>query len=245
MPKKTIKRKLEEYQIIAPIYFAWFLNEKDSLWLDKLAKKCLSEVFEKCDLFKKDILDLNLSIELNTLFEYKNKHQFHCTAKFLGKNWVNKSNLKEYVTNPWVTQNLGKVFELELIGFSVTKRSIAADICIRKEQVGKLWGNDLNQYEKLEVLENFKDDNNNSLLNKEEFAQRAHITIGIRSGEKSYKAGIDLVVIKLMKKINELSGKQMQIVQTDNFEIIYINRGLCYCKLNKSIILNALFSGDY
>lgn len=245
MPRQIIKRKLAEFQIIAPIYFAWFLNEKDSLWLNEMAKNCLSQVFDKCDLFKNDLMDVNLSIDLEKKFEFKNKRQLHCTAKFLGKNWANKSNLKEYVTDPWITQNLGKVFELELIGFSITKRSIAADVCLKREHIGKLWGNDLNQHEQLEVLEYLKKDNYNSVIDKTEFAHRAHITIGVGSGEKSYKAGIDLVIIKLMKINNELNGKEMQMVKTNNFEIIHINRSLCYCKLNNSIKLKALFSGEY
>ncbi|RNA40083.1 2 -3 -cyclic-nucleotide 3 -phosphodiesterase-like, partial [Brachionus plicatilis] len=245
VPKETIKQKLKEFQVVVPIYFGWYLNEKDSLWLNKLAKDCLSEALDKCESFKIDLSNIRSDIDPEKLFEYKNKQQLHCTAKFMGKNWTNNNSLKEYVTNPWVSENLGKAFWLEIVGFSVSKRSIAADIFLKQEQVGKLWGNDFNSNEQLEVLEFFKEDNNNSVLDTIEFADRAHITIGIRAGEKSYKAGIDLVRIKLMKKLNELRGNKMRTVQTDNFEIIYLSDCLCYCKLNNSVKINSLFTGYY
>lgn len=210
-----------------------------------MAKDFLSQLLDKCESFKKDLSNIRTDVEPETLFEYRNKRKLHCTAKFVGKNWIKNRSLNDYVTDSYVNENLGRAFKLEIVGFSVSKRSIAFDICLRKEHVGKLWGNDLNNHEMLEVLEFFKEDNNNSMTDTIEFADRAHITIGIRSGEKSYKAGIDLVGIKLMKKVNELKGKKNQTVQTDKFEIIYLNDCLCYCKLNNSIILNTIFTGDY
>ncbi|CAF0832403.1 unnamed protein product [Brachionus calyciflorus] len=245
VPKEIIKNRLKEYQIIFPIYFGWYLNETDSVALTKTAKECLKEAMKLCENLKSDLINDRLNSDVKILFEFKNETHLHCTSKFIGRSIEKNPLMKEYAMNPRVTESLGTAFTLEIVGFSISKRSIAADVYLNKEQMGPLWGNDLNKLEILEVIQDLNINNNieSKIFDDFEYGARAHVTIGLKPNEKAYRAGIDLMKIKLINKLNyDFNVKNFE---NDKYEFIYYNDSLCYCKLKNSIKFSTLFTGDY
>lgn len=57
VPLSALKMKLEQYHIILPYYFAWFLNNQDSNDLINLAKNVLKEALTLVAQFKNDLLN--------------------------------------------------------------------------------------------------------------------------------------------------------------------------------------------
>lgn len=57
VPLSALEMKLEQYHIILPYYFAWFLNNKDSDNLINLAKDVLKETVNLVVQFKNDLLN--------------------------------------------------------------------------------------------------------------------------------------------------------------------------------------------
>ena len=60
-----------------------------------------------------------LETNLAGLYEFKNFKKLHCTSKFYGQN----KEVDNYIKNPNVSLNIGKVFLLKIIGFSITSRT--------------------------------------------------------------------------------------------------------------------------
>ncbi|CAF0962127.1 unnamed protein product [Brachionus calyciflorus] len=237
--KATIKKKLDDFQLIFPRYYAWFLNEIDSKYLCNLAR----ETFEKCvnlsQNLSNDFIVLKKSLDPRALFEFRNELQLHCTSKFIGQNIDSNKDSRDYCFNLEVNENIGKVFSLELSGFSISDRTLVGDVRLKKNST--LWNNDLDQEEKMEVLDqtdltSLKQDVFECLNN----ADRAHFTLGLEPGLKAYKSGIDLVRVKLLKKLFKYKK-----FECDDFYLFYLGNCFSYVKLKKPIKLWAIFSGVY
>lgn len=111
-----------------------------------------------------------------------------------------------------------------------------------------LWDNDLDRDKIEKILDNkyfneLKD--KKKLIEKLEFADRAHITIALASNQSAVQAGIDIIDIKLRRKFNEMMNKSVDIREFGNCEISYLKDCYCYVNFKKSIFLNSIFGGEY
>ena len=230
--KATIQNKLDAFELIVPRFYGWFLNQTDSQLVCNLAKVC----FQNCLKFQNlenNFRKMKGSIVFEQLFEMRNQCQLHCTAKFFGKQ---NDILDGYFFDVEVNQSIGKMFPIEVVGFSITERSIVADVSLKN--VGNLWQNDLNEEETKEVLDRKKlIDENNSEFEKLNCADRAHLTIALESNLEAKKSGIDFVFLKLLK-IN----KSYISLETDNYDLFYFGQCLCYAKLKNIIKIPSLFA---
>ncbi|RNA07261.1 2 -3 -cyclic-nucleotide 3 -phosphodiesterase-like isoform X2 [Brachionus plicatilis] len=232
--KATIQKKLDAFELIIPRFYAWFLNHADSEFISSLAKTCFQECLDILE-FKKDFNDTKNSFVFEELFEIRNQNQLHCTAKFLGKD---SDLVKEYFFDLEVNQSMGKVFTIEIVGFSITNRSITADVRLRN--VGNLWQNDLNEEEMEEVMENEILLNHKSLFDELKYADRAHLTLALEPNLSACKSGIDLVTLKLL-----LINKNYKNLKTNDYDLFYFGQCLCYAKLRKIIKIPSLFAAQY
>lgn len=230
--KATIQKKLDTFELIIPRFYAWFFNQADSKLICSMAKKCFDQCLEILELktcFKKT----KNSFIFEDLFEIRNQEQVHCTAKFLSKEIC-----PEYFFDPEVNQCMGRMFPIEIAGFSITNRSIAADICLRN--VGNLWKNDLNENEMEEAMQNINELSDKTIFDKLEYADRAHITIGLEPNLSANKSGIDLITLKLLR-----IKKSYTKFQTDDFNLFYFGDCLCYAELKKTVKIPSLFAAQY
>jgi hypothetical protein len=109
--------KLDQYQIILPYYFGWFLNSDDSLNLINTAKEILKEFFKYIPKFEQD---LNSKPVQNINYQTKS---LHCTTKYIGKN-KKTEEIQNYVKNPLLALSIGKFFRIKIIGFSYSESTI-------------------------------------------------------------------------------------------------------------------------
>ena len=81
MPFEQLKIKLDQYQVLLPYFFGWFINLDDSAELIETSKEILNETLKIFPEFKKDLDSKNRSDEL---IGFKTGI-LHCTTKFVGK----------------------------------------------------------------------------------------------------------------------------------------------------------------
>ena len=62
-------------------------------------------------------------INLNQIYDYKENESLHCTSKFYGR--VKQADA--YLSNPNIALNTVKLFNLAIIVFSITERTLGKD----------------------------------------------------------------------------------------------------------------------
>ncbi|XP_023219346.1 neither inactivation nor afterpotential protein C-like [Centruroides sculpturatus] len=101
---EILERKLNQWEYIYPLYFAWFINEEDSYSLKRKAIHCFNEclnISEFAMTFRH--LMKNPSKEFLQYFGLNNYSYFlHCTSKYCGRN--NELEAKRYL-DEMIVQN--------------------------------------------------------------------------------------------------------------------------------------------
>ncbi len=149
VPEETIRKRLGEFQVVIPTYYAWFLSTRDSKALSSYGRRFLVRCLEQCADFRHDFeaicckVDDALNYYNRDACVHSSRQILHCTAKFCGKNGGN-----DYAALAVVGDNLGKVSTLSVIGFVFTKDTLGARVMLDSDQL-ELWGQD--DEEKFEI----------------------------------------------------------------------------------------------
>ncbi|CAD5117232.1 DgyrCDS6028 [Dimorphilus gyrociliatus] len=213
--KEVLERKLKNYELIRPVYYAWFYNEEDSEMLRKMGK----DFYTSAKKVKEFTFVDTTTFEDTFTRDNSSSKFFHCTAKFLGT----KQKAKE-LTNfeNFANKFIGSTHLMHITGFLISPRTICAKVELTEEQL-KLW-------------------DDTDIPNKEnQRGSKAHITIGYKKNERAVEAGNDVVKYILEEK-NE---KAINTITTSEGVINLFKNGLIFLKLKKSIEINGIFAGRY
>ena len=136
----ALRQKVGLFEIVYPMYFAWFVSLVDSQAVLKMTGDLLRRCLENCDPFRRDFEELSGLSDLEQMLRYfnrrncldSNKKTVHCTAKFCGDD---KDGAKKYCKRKEVVDSLGKTFGLKIIGYVVTKGTFGARIMLDEEEL--------------------------------------------------------------------------------------------------------------
>lgn len=170
----------------------------------------------------------------------------HCTTKYIGGKRI-ASNSHEYYENPIVAENIGRGFELEIIGFCVSQFTISAIVRLSNGDQKSLWQNNLNEKEKNAILTDpfYANTDISSMLTQLEYGAHAHITLALAPEISAKQAVNDLINLKLRTLLQKKFKKPMDKISVDEYELVYFNDLYCLVKLNKAIHVKTIFSGYF
>lgn len=136
-----------------PYYFSWTLCQNDAKFLIDQAKDALATCFYQIPKYKEDFeskyADLDGPFKM---FRFK-KAELHCTTKYIGgKKMNNTAENVSYYTNPNVAENMGRAFQLKVVGFCATETTVSAMISIVGETQKFLWKNNITDKEKTAII---------------------------------------------------------------------------------------------
>ena len=225
VPKEVLHKKVKTYNPAVPLYYGWFLSSYDGKQLLELSNNLLKLCLEKCDKFHSDFQEFSsmssTSSQVNYYTRPTNKEsqissKLHCTAKFCGKARKGKylTDVLDYVSNTEVSESLGLLSKLSVIGFVITKSTFGARIALSDIQLELYNQNDdeiqdnkfnpneskLNssfEYVAAEQIQNLE--NMNNIEKTTNFypvpgkGRRAHITLGTADGVAAVQTGFDLL----------------------------------------------------
>ena len=138
--EEAIRQRVGQFEVVYPMYFAWFVSLVDSQALLKMTTDLLRSCLKNCDPFRSDFEEFSGLSDLEAMLRYfnrrncldSNKKTVHCTAKFCGDD---KESAKKYCKRKEVVDSLGKTFGLKIIGFVVTKGTFGARIMLDEEEL--------------------------------------------------------------------------------------------------------------
>ena len=136
----VLRQKVGQFEVVYPMYFAWFVSLVDSQALLKMTRDLLKKCLENCDMFRTDFEEFSGLSDMEAMLRYFNRHNcldsnkktVHCTAKFCGDD---KDSAKKYCSRKEVVESLGKTFDLKIIGFVITKGTFGARIMLDEEEL--------------------------------------------------------------------------------------------------------------
>ena len=186
------------------------------------------------------------------------EEKLHTTSFFAARGNVEGS--MEYSQREAVKGSIGKHFELTIIGFVATPRTIGARVKLTEDQL-KLWGQDdyenkpkscLSHSERSrcgDVL-NFRDvsdevgsnDNENFFRPTSGFGSRAHATLGVATGSAAVVTGLDLIEVVTCEEEEPFGGEEVRV---DGGIARYYGEGRVAVYLNKPVVVHSIFSGKY
>ncbi|CAL4184801.1 unnamed protein product, partial [Meganyctiphanes norvegica] len=141
--EEIIMKKVKMYQEPCPLYYGWFVNETDSITLLEIGKNWLKNALEELPYFFTDFSAQSGKLTKEEMINYFTRESFyhgnsmlHCTAMFTGRG--SQPDAKEYMKKQEVVDSLGKYFELNIIGFVITPRTLGARIQLSTDQL-ELW----------------------------------------------------------------------------------------------------------
>ena len=189
-------------------------------------------------------MNLNYSgFSVQNIFKPKS-NSLHCTAKFCGKS-SSQESIKKYVENSEVSFNNGKHFRLQIIAFTITHQTIGAHVYLKdNKEMLDLWDNDLNEDQLSELSNDVLPKKLKKLALNLEPSSRAHITIGLANGVSAVQTGYDLVSILAMLKSDDSLAKK-NVIDTEDYELVYLENARCYAKLKEPINIDSIFSLDF
>lgn len=205
--EEIIYKKVKMYQDPCPLYYGWFLNEKDSAVIIELANAWLKTALEELPYFFRDFSAQSGKTTKEDILSYFSRQHFpnandiiHCTSKFTARG--SQPNAKDYMRSPKVVSSLGKYFEVNIIGFVITPRTLGARIQLTSEQI-ELW--EQNDDEEPPVYERIYPQN----FQTQENAQIENVQINEISSNNEQEA------ITKDSKINESSKDSTTEIQPD------------------------------
>ncbi|KAH9498585.1 hypothetical protein Btru_007462 [Bulinus truncatus] len=141
-----LKKKVQMFDDVIPAYYAWFLDEKKSHCLIKLAAKIFLQCIilfsdlKNCLLNELSIKPENISDEmaseiLSTYYTHSSKKSalLHCTSRYCGSGKAAGS--LEYHRRSDVQNACGQVFDLHVTGLIITKRTMGARVTLSPSAV--------------------------------------------------------------------------------------------------------------
>ena len=114
--------------------------------------------------------------------------------------------------------------------------------------VKDLWGNDFSEEELTNFIntDSYFDKASNKkkkeLFKRLNFAEKAHITIGLAEQEKASQSGHDIMNLKLRILFSEIFEKQLAKYENNEFEFFYLNNCYCYAKFKEPLLLSGIFT---
>ncbi|KAF2361661.1 Cyclic nucleotide phosphodiesterase [Trinorchestia longiramus] len=148
--EELISKKLSSYEKSEPIYYAWFLNSRDSCELLWRVFSCLKQVVDdgRCrhSLAKGCLATAPHFLQggggpPRTYYSQCGRggafQNLHCTAMYSNKG--KRPGAQEYSQRPDVQQNMGKVDTLKVTDIMITPRTVGARVELSPEQL-RLWG---------------------------------------------------------------------------------------------------------
>ncbi len=145
VPEEVIARKVGEFRPIPALYFAWFSDEEGSRSLLALGRRWLRRGLDSCQRLREEFADFSGFSDVNDMARHyftrdaclpANRRVVHCTAKFCGG-----GGGEEYAEREDVIDSLGKIFDIRIIGFVVTPRTLGARVLLDGNELS-LWGQD-------------------------------------------------------------------------------------------------------
>ena len=111
----------------------------------------------------------------------------------------------------------------------------------------ELWSNDFSDEELTDLLSadsffNLSNKKKKELIQRLNFADKAHITIGLAGQEKAMQSGLDMINLKMRYRLNEMLHKEAVKHETDEFEFTYLNNCYCLAKLKEPFLVSGIFS---
>ena len=167
VPAEVLRKKVSQFEVVYPMYFAWFMSLVDSQTLLKVTRNLLKDCLEKCDQFRKGFEELSGLTDEEAMLRFfnrrncldSNKKIVHCTAKFCGND---KDSAKKYCKRTEVAESLGKAFDLKIIGYVITKGTFGARIMLDEEELKVYDQNENNVDEERKRFESFNNGRANS-----------------------------------------------------------------------------------
>lgn len=136
----VLRQKVGQFEIVYPMYFAWFVSLVDSQAFLKMTRDLLKNCLEKCDQFRRDFEEFSGLSDLEAMLRFfnrrncldSNKKTVHCTAKFCGDD---RDSAKKYCKREKVVESLGKTFDMKIIGYVITRGTFGARIMLDEEEL--------------------------------------------------------------------------------------------------------------
>ena len=152
--ENAIRKRIDKFLPVNPIYCAWFLSPLDSQILLAKTKELFKILYENCQEFKSNFAAFSSMLNFGSAENYYNRDMFnsgdrailHCTAKFFGfskpqknktppsgkNSKTRKDSVSEYSEN--VQEHLGHVQKLKIVGYFFTEHTVGCRIELSDEQ---------------------------------------------------------------------------------------------------------------
>lgn len=234
VPRETIEKRLHEFHPIIPMYFGLFLNGEDSDKICNTALKFYNQVMFSSNT-PNGLKEAHSSGSVTS-----SKHRMlHCTTKFCGRA-LHSPSVVNYLKRTFVALSIGRRFKLRIVAFTITNRTIGAQIdFVGDTELIALWDNELEE-ERLKEIQ-IKLEKYTSNVQKAEFKRgtRAHLTISLAPGVAPVETGIDqMFILSLMK----LAVKPQSLVNFDQFELSHFDTDVAYLRLKEPILIDSIFT---
>ncbi|XP_033097651.1 2',3'-cyclic-nucleotide 3'-phosphodiesterase-like isoform X1 [Anneissia japonica] len=223
---------ISRYRAIVPTFYGWFLNydasrevrEKgQSLLLDSFAVKEFADDFRKqIDDSPKDLQDHFSTKELDV-----GGTMLHCTSLH-----YTRDGFEQY--NERVGPSVGRVYQIEVIGFLITPRTFGARLKLDKH-AKELWEN--GDIPCGWEPSKFSPTNGS--------ASKAHLTLETGPGVQALQTGLDLAdLVKLeVRAQHEGKGDRIPMYNIQNATLRNYGKGQAMVYLNEPMPFSFLFSG--
>lgn len=208
-------------QRFTPAYFGYFIGLDDSKRLWELTQNLLTQCRQSnFDSFP-DLTNLN-----RDRFAAASRNIMHCTMKFCGK-----MQGSAYTNRQNVIDNIGKVDDLEIVGFVLTSKSVGAKVRLSSKQIA--------------LYEDDGVDVENQCLNVDENgAESCHVSIGTTGDHRPKVVRDD---VKSAAKVEREHFRTSQPLPKFDIEMGVLKRcapDLWVVSLNRSLRYPALFTGS-
>ncbi|KAK8736144.1 hypothetical protein OTU49_004843 [Cherax quadricarinatus] len=154
--EKIIAQKVHTYQPVQPIYYGWFLNEVDSQKICLIGQQWLQQALSVDD-FLQDFSENTQLLSVEEIINFFSRDSFvdggdilHSTAKFTARGKA--QGAMEYISSSVVKGAMGQCFQLHIIGFVITPRTLGARLKLTEDQL-ELWANNDNEDPPAYILE--------------------------------------------------------------------------------------------
>ena len=230
--KNVLQKKIDIFSSPSPLYFGWFLGNRDSKRLIDGGDKLLNLCYEKCDRFKQDFHPLLSAVNSSSMDDYfktprglgsSNYAVLHCTSKYCGRSKHGKCNpnISSYLSDPIVTKSLGSMSRLSITSFIITSRTFGARVQLSDQQI--------------ELYDN--GDGNSSM---------AHITLGVAGGVMPVQTGIDIREVWNMERTSGTKAIYTYPIPKTKFTLQRVDENIWVVDVTaRNLSLRGLFSAQY
>jgi hypothetical protein len=162
------------------------------------------------------------------------KKLLHCTAKYCGKA-LNTHLNSNYFKKSQVAKSIGEYFRLKIIGFTISHKTIGAQIKLENECIN-LWDNELTESQLNDILSEINLESNKINFSN---ATRAHLTIALDDKTQAVQTGYDQIQLLALLEQDKI---KKEIVKFDDFDLYFMHNYGSYLKLNNPLYIDTLFS---